>query len=51
MSTLSTRSPEVPEPPEPDGDEYSPAFAAWAMLLTFLLLTALLAGLWALREL
>ncbi len=55
MSTLSTRPPEDPRPPEPDEDEdedeYSPAFAAWAMLLTFVLLSALVVALWALKEL
>jgi hypothetical protein len=50
MSTLSTRPPDGPRPPDPDEDDYSPAFAAWAMLLTFVVLTSLVVALWALKE-
>jgi hypothetical protein len=52
MSTPSTRTPNVPEPPErPDGDDHSPRVAAWAVLLTVAVLTALVVTLWALRDL
>jgi len=54
MSALSTRPPEPPgasHPPGPPEDDYSPAFAAWALLLTVAVLVSLVIALWALRGL
>jgi hypothetical protein len=57
MSTSRTRSSELSGPterpgrPDGDGDDYSPAFAAWALLLTLVVLAALVVALWAMRGL
>ncbi|WP_409329879.1 hypothetical protein [Trujillonella humicola] len=47
--TVPAAAPRSPGAPEaPDEDEYSPAFAAWALLLTVLVLASLVGVLWAL---
>lgn len=53
MTTPSTRSPDADGPPVPsDGDDdYSPAFAARALMLTSMLLVAPAVALWVLDAL
>ena len=52
MSTLSTRAPDADEPiGQPDGDDFSLAYAAWALLLVIAVLAALVVALWAMRGL
>ncbi|WP_164704551.1 hypothetical protein [Blastococcus litoris] len=53
MTTAGTR-PHGPAEPVDSGsgsDEYSPAFAAWALLLTVGLLVVLVVAVWGLRGL
>jgi hypothetical protein len=50
MATTGTRPRDVP-PDRPDPDDYSPVFAAWALLLTIAVLVLLVAVLWWLRDL
>jgi len=52
MSTVGARSSELPEPATAlDGDGDSPVFGVWAAVLTLVLLSALVVGLWATRGL
>jgi hypothetical protein len=56
MSTVGSPSSELsgtelPERPDGDGDDYSPAFAAWALVLTLVVLAGLVVALWATRGL
>jgi hypothetical protein len=46
MSTLSVRPPDVPDGVDggPEADDYSLAFAAWALTITVGLLTGLVAA-------
>ena len=52
MPIPSVRPPEQdgqarPAGPDPDRDDYSPAFAAWALLLTLDLLAGAVVAVWA----
>jgi len=57
MSISSIRSSDVSGPtdrpgrPDGDGDDYIPAFAAWALLLTLVVLAVLVVAVWAMRGL
>jgi hypothetical protein len=51
MSAPRTRPTDAPDPPERADDDYSPAFTAWAMLLTTVVLAVLVVVIWALRDL
>jgi hypothetical protein len=53
MTTVGTRSHGPVESPDnrAEPDDYSPAFAAWALLLTLVVLAAIVAAAWGLRGL
>lgn len=53
MTTAGTRSRASRRPPDgdQDPDDYSPALAAWALLLTLVVLAGLVAAVWGLRGL
>ena len=53
MTTVGSRAHGPVEPPDgrAEPDDYSPALAAWALLLTLAILAGLVVAVWALRGL
>jgi hypothetical protein len=53
MTTVGTRSLGPVEPPDSSAepDDYEPTFAAWALLLTLVVLAAIVVAAWGLRGL